>query len=113
VGFGFYLETMDGVRVLDIKSAAAFPPVSLLRPGRYAIVGSIPANPLTPGRYQLGVGARDDSVGLDWLPDVLQIVVEDDVACESLWFHAHSGLVRAAADWEMPVKLGSPSLATA
>jgi hypothetical protein len=79
--------------------------VPSLEPGLYSITGTIRKTPLAPGRYRLGVGARDESKGLDWLPSVMEFSVEDDRSYGSLWFEKTAGLFRVDSAWKLPVKL--------
>jgi len=106
VSWGFYVEALDSTRLLDVRSATALSPIPV-EPGTYSITGSIARNPLAPGRYRLGVGARDESSGLDWLPSVMDFIVEDDTQYESLWFEKTAGVFRIDAAWEYPEKLAS------
>jgi lipopolysaccharide transport system ATP-binding protein len=110
VGWGFYVETLDGLRLLDLKSVSSFPPFPSLAPGEYSITGSLPTNPLMPGRYKLGVGARDEARGLDWLPEVMQFTVEESQRYDSLWFEKTAGIFRVKSLWQPPVKIRTINL---
>ena len=106
VSWGFYLETPDGLRLLDLKSASVISPTPLLEPGKYRITGSLLKMPLAPGLYRLGVGVRDAMKGLDWLPHVTWLHV-DDQRYTSLWFEQTTAIFRSETSWDPPDRIGN------
>lgn len=105
VTWGFAIESLDGMRILDCSSVEVFPPIQLLAPGKYSSLGSLQMNPLAPGHYRLVVGARCAKKGLDWLPEVMIFMVEDNRRYESLWLEAKSGIVRLPSQWTQPQRI--------
>jgi lipopolysaccharide transport system ATP-binding protein len=113
VVWDFYIETLDGLRLIEVRSVETLGISERLEPGTYSISGTLPANPLAAGRYRLGVSARDAKKPLDWVPDVLQFVVEDARQFESLYFEQTFGIFQTPSTWAPPLLLQSPVRAQA
>lgn len=98
VTLGFAIETLGGIRVLD---SASIESVSIphLNPGKYSITGGYEENPLSPGYYNLVVGARCAKGGLDWLPEVMTFTVVDEQQYDSLWLEENNGIIRLPSKW--------------
>jgi lipopolysaccharide transport system ATP-binding protein len=111
VVWDFYIETLDGLRLIEVRSVETLGISERLEPGRYSISGTLPTNPLAAGRYRLGVSARDARKPLDWIPDVLQFAVEDARQFESLYFEQTFGIFQTPSTWEPPLLLEPTSRA--
>lgn len=101
VVFGFVVESSDNVRLCDCRSSDSCGPISYLQPGDYSIRAVVQSNPLNPGIYRLSLGARSESRGLDYLPDLMILHVETSERFESLWLENPSGLFRVLSDWTL------------
>jgi hypothetical protein len=100
VGIGFSLDTHDGTRILQSGSTHHRPPYRRIAPGHYSVEISC-ENPLTPGRYVLGIGSRSASRALDVVPEILTVEVASDAPVDD-WLAPNSGLVRAQATYGDP-----------
>jgi len=100
--FGFSVYSSDGVRVFECRSIGSQGLIGRLLPGKYSLSCVINENPLNPGLYRLEVGARCDTKGLDWLPDVMTFRVEASSKLDSLWLEATAGLIRQVSAWTLP-----------
>lgn len=101
VVFGFTVESSDNVRLCDCRSSDSCGPISYMQPGDYSIRAVVQSNPLNPGTYRLSLGARSESKGLDYLPDLMILLVETSERFESLWLENPSGLFRVFSDWTL------------
>jgi lipopolysaccharide transport system ATP-binding protein len=101
VVFGFSIKSSDNVLLFECRSSDSLGPVATLAPGRHAVRASVARNPLNPGLYSLSVGARSESKGLDYLPSVMTLRVDNAERFESLWLEAPSGLFRVLSDWQL------------
>ena len=100
VVFGFSVKSSENVLLFECRSSDSLGPIAELPPGRHALRASLARNPLNPGLYSLSAGARCESKGLDFLPGVMTLRVDNAERFESLWLQAPSGLFRVRSDWQ-------------
>ncbi|HEV2765498.1 MAG TPA: ABC transporter ATP-binding protein [Pyrinomonadaceae bacterium] len=101
VVFGFSVKSSDNVLLFECRSSDSLGPIGELPPGRHRIHAEVERNPLSPGLYSLSAGARCESKGLDYLPGVVTLRVDNAERFESLWLEAPSGLFRVLSDWRL------------
>ena len=105
VSVGFSVYSAEGIRLFQCHNTNEGSPYSCLEPGRYRIRGVLQDLALPPGRYQLDVGVRCESKGLDWLQNLMFFEVGENAIPESTWFKAQDGLFRQSSRWEPPERI--------
>jgi lipopolysaccharide transport system ATP-binding protein len=99
VVFGFTVKSSDNVLLFECRSSDSLGRIAQLPAGQHSIRANLARNPLNPGLYSLSVGARCESKGLDYLPDIMVLRIDNAERFESLWLESPGGLFRVLSDW--------------
>jgi len=99
--FGVGIYTPDGSMLFNVLSNI----VDRLSPGRHQIECTLTQNPLAPGSYILGVGARCGDKSLDWLPRLMSFEIRSAEQYKSVWLEEPSGLFRVPSKWSDIAKI--------
>jgi lipopolysaccharide transport system ATP-binding protein len=102
VVLGVRVLSSDNVGIMECRSSHDYGAIERLEPGEYSIKCRIDQNVLSPGLYQLNVGARCASKPLDHVQQAMTFEVYSDESASSLWLNGVSGCVRLPSRWTQP-----------
>lgn len=102
VVWGFSIYSVEGWVLMAPRSGRLPAAARVLERGIYSITARLEANPLAPGHYSLGVGARNRDGGLDWIPHVIDFDVVETTKYESVWLEQPEGMFRVETSWDAP-----------
>jgi lipopolysaccharide transport system ATP-binding protein len=104
---GMSVRTAEGIRILDVVNTAYGPPCPVPSAGLYTVAVEC-ENPLAPGDYVVGVGARSPEGALDWVEEAFTFEVVEKRARDE-WLVPLHGLVRTKASFGEPILVDSAS----